>query len=121
MSSTPSDAIPGPTRSHWLLGGTLLILLLGLIYGRVWQYDFCNYDDDVYVYQNPAVTGGLSGTGLLWAFTQVHSANWHPLTWLSHMLDCTCYGLQPAGHHLTNVLCHTLNACLLLVLARKLT
>src|SRR6202030_858627 len=74
-----------------------------------------------YVYKNPQVFRGLTSEGIIWAFTQSHAANWHPLTWLSHMLDCQLYGLSPGGHHLTNVLLHSANAILLFLVLRQMT
>jgi len=102
---------------------TLICLLLGALTLALFLpsvgFNFVNYDDPDYVTQNPAVQGGLNGHSVAWAFTSSHADNWHPLTWMSHMLDCQFYGLKPAGHHLTNVLFHAANAILLfLVLAR---
>ncbi len=73
------------------------------VYMRTARYAFIGIDDGAYVSQNPMVNHGFSLRGILWAFTTLHSANWHPLTWLSHMLDCQMYGLNPGMHHLTNV------------------
>jgi Flp pilus assembly protein TadD len=94
--------------------------MIWLVFGRTVHHEFVNFDDDVYVYKNPNVTGGLSSKSVAWAFTQVHSSNWHPLTWLSHMLDCQLYQLNPAGHHLTNVLLHTATTILLFLVLRQL-
>ena len=66
-------------------------------------------------------TGGLTAEGIAWAFTTSHASNWHPLTWLSHMLDCQLYGLKPGGHHLTNVLLHAATAILLFLVLRRMT
>ncbi|EEF60463.1 tetratricopeptide repeat protein [Pedosphaera parvula] len=74
---------------------------------------FTTYDDPQYVTANDHVNSGLTLSNLLWAFTTGHAGNWHPLTWISHMLDVQLYGLQPVGHHLTNVLLHTANTLLL--------
>jgi multidrug efflux pump subunit AcrB len=82
---------------------------------------FINCDDQTYVYQEPKVTAGLSIQGMIWAFTHFHSENWHPLTTISHMLDCQIYGLNPGGHHFTNVVLHTLAAILLFLVLRKMT
>ena len=90
-------------------------------FSRTVRYEFVAYDDNVYVYANRHVKGGLTLEDIRWAFTQVHSSNWHPLTWLSHMLDWELYGPRPGGHHLTNVLLHAA-ACVVLFLAlRRLT
>ncbi len=82
---------------------------------------FVNYDDPTYVTENFHVLRGLSWDGIRWAFCTGYAANWHPLTWLSHMLDCQLYGLNPWGHHLTSVLLHAFNAALLFGLLQKLT
>jgi tetratricopeptide (TPR) repeat protein len=75
--------------------------------------DFVNYDDGIYVTENPSVRAGLTAEGVGWAFTTFHAGNWHPLTWLSLQLDAQIYGIQPWGFHLTNVLLHTANTVLL--------
>ncbi len=90
-------------------------------YWPVISHDFVNYDDPDYVADNPHVQAGLNWEGLKWAFLNPVSCNWHPLTVLSHMLDCQLFGLKPWGHHLTNVLLHTLNTLLVLVLLRQTT
>jgi tetratricopeptide (TPR) repeat protein len=82
---------------------------------------FVNYDDPLYVTENWHVRHGLNGVGLRWAFTAVTASNWHPLTWVSHMLDCQIYDLQPAGHHLTSLLLHIANSVLLFLLLNRLT
>jgi tetratricopeptide (TPR) repeat protein len=83
--------------------------------------DFVNYDDPDYVYENPQVLQGLTAQGFTWAWSSTHAANWHPLTWLSLMLDTTLYGGQPRGYHLTNLLLHLANVLLVYVLLRRLT
>src|SRR5271167_4751522 len=75
-----------------------------------------NYDDDVYVINNPHVQSGLSWNAVSWAVTSTQYSNWHPLTWISHSLDCQLYGLNPYGHHLTNMLLHALSVVLLFLL-----
>src|SRR3954466_3554573 len=85
------------------------------------RYDFVNYDDPDYVTSNSHVQAGLTKESVVWAFRTGHASNWHPLTWLSHMLDCELYGLNPAGHHFTNVLFHIANALLLFGVLRKMT
>ena len=98
-----------------------LAALIWFVFGQTLGFDFVNYDDNDYVLKNAEVNAGLTWRGLLWAFTQVHSANWHPLTWISHMLDCQLYGLHPAGHHLTNLLLHTATALSLFLVLRQMT
>lgn len=99
----------------------LLAVVIWGIFGQTLQHEFVDYDDDVYVYENRPVSDGLSLQGISWAFTQFHGSNWHPLTWLSHMLDCQLYGLDPGGHHLTNVLLHATVAILLFLVLRGMT
>ncbi len=82
---------------------------------------FIEYHDQDYVTVNPEVLRGLSWEGVAWSFQTAHAANWHPVTWLSHMLDVQLFGLNPAGHHLTSVLCHIANAMLLFLLLRRTT
>jgi len=91
-----------------LLLAFLLASAVVLAYAGVRTHGFVNFDDGEYVYENPPVTRGLTLEGVRWAFTAVHSANWHPLTWLSHMLDCHLFGLDAGWHHVTNVVLHAL-------------
>jgi tetratricopeptide (TPR) repeat protein len=102
----------------------ICVLLAGVVwiaFGQTLRHDFVNYDDNDYVYENPRIIPGLSVSGIKWAFTHVHAANWHPLTTISHMLDVQLYGLQPWGHHLTNVILQATAAILLFLALRKLT
>jgi tetratricopeptide (TPR) repeat protein len=85
------------------------------------DHDFVNYDDPSYVYENSMVSRGLTLEGVKWAFTSGHARNWHPLTTLSHMLDCQLFGMRAGGHHFVNVLLHTMAVVLLLLVLRKLT
>ena len=82
---------------------------------------FINFDDPVYVTENPNVRGGLSAAGIRWAFGTFHGGNWHPLTWVSHLLDVSLFGLDPRGHHATSVLLYGLTAALLFVALRRLS
>jgi Tfp pilus assembly protein PilF len=84
-------------------------------------HDFVNFDDHVYVYENPLVVRGLSAETVIGAFTHTHARNWHPLTTLSHMLDCQLYGLNAGGHHLTNVILHTISVLLLFLVLKQMT
>jgi len=105
-----------------LLVPILLVLAVLAAYGQTLGFDFVNFDDPDYVSENPVVARGLSGEGLRWAFTTHHAQNWHPLTWLSLMLDAQLFGVKSArGFHLTNLLLHALNALLLFWLLRALT
>jgi tetratricopeptide (TPR) repeat protein len=104
---------------------TIICLLLAVItlalYWPATHFDFVNYDDPDYVTNNPQVQHGIRGSSIAWAFTTDHASNWHPLTWISHMADCTIYGLNPRGHHLTNLLFHAINVVLLFLLLWQLT
>jgi protein O-mannosyl-transferase len=99
----------------------LLALTTLLVCLPVTRSSFVNYDDDDYVTSNPIVQNGLTLAGIKWAFVTGHASNWHPLTWLSHMTDCTLFGLNPAAHHFVNALFHAVNAALLFVLLLRLT
>lgn len=100
------------------------LFLVAITLAAFWQVlgcDFVNYDDDEYVTNNLYVQKGLTLGSVVWAFTKYHSANWHPLTWLSHMLDCRIWGLNPMGHHLTSLILHILNSLLLLFVLTLMT
>jgi protein O-mannosyl-transferase len=99
----------------------LLALATLLVYLPVVHDGFVNFDDQEYVTENHPVLAGLTWDSLRWAFTSFHAANWHPLTWLSHMLDCELFGPNPGAHHFVNVLFHAANAALLFVLLLRLT
>jgi hypothetical protein len=99
-----------------------LLLAVALVFGQTVRHEFVNIDDPVYVYENTQVACGLTAQGIAWAFTTGHAGNWHPLTWLSHILDCQLYGLKwPGGHHLTNVLLHAATATLLFLALWQMT
>jgi len=112
---------PNPSKLQVTTVGLILAVVTVLVYLPVRHFTFLNWDDLSYVSTNDYVRGGITWEGIVWSFTHSHSANWFPLTWMSHMLDCQIYGLNPAGHHLTNVLFHAANTVLLLLLLRKLT
>lgn len=92
-----------------------------LLYGQVFSFEFLNLDDNGYIYENPFVAQGLNWASIKWAFTAFYYANWHPLTWLSHQLDVSIFGLKAGGHHIVNVLFHTVNSILLFMLLKRLT
>ena len=92
-----------------------------VVYFPVRHFWFVNYDDDVYVTANAHVQSGLTLRGLVWAFTTNHAANWHPLTWLSHMLDWQMWGGRAGAHHLVNVLLHVANTLLLFGVLTRMT
>lgn len=98
-----------------------LAMLVWVVFARTITYPFINLDDPAYVLKNPHVTGGFTKDAVLWAFTHFHATNWHPVTWLSHMLDCQLYGLNPRGHHLSNVMLHMTTAILLFLVVLQMT
>ena len=109
------------SRSALLMICVCLVGLTWIVFGQTLRHDFINYDDNTYVYDNANITGGLTGPAILWAFTRSHAGNWHPVTSLSHMLDCQVYGLNAGGHHFTNVLLHTLAVVLLFLFLQQTT
>lgn len=114
---------PNKRQQSRLVSGICLVLALGtfLLYWPVAHHPFVTLDDNLYVTENPQVQAGLTGAGFQWAFTNTSASNWHPLTWISHMLDCQWFGLNPAGHHLTNVFFHIANTLLLFFWLKGLT
>ena len=121
---SPEAGSPSTTaKKGWPVAGICAVLaaMTLAVFGQTLRHDFVNFDDDVYVYANPMVARGLSSEGIVWAFTRVHASNWHPLTWISHMLDCQIYGLHPGGHHLTSVLIHIATVIALFLVLRQMT
>lgn len=110
-------------RGRWPVVGVcvFLIALAWIVFGQSLRFEFINFDDGDYVVKNPIVARGLTPAGILWAFTHLHAGNWHPVTWISHMLDAQLYGLRPGGHHLSNVLIHAATAILLFLVLRQMT
>ena len=98
-----------------------LIISTLVVFWQVQEFDFINFDDPSYVTENRHVKNGLTSPGFVWAFTQFHSGNWHPVTWMSHMLDVQLFGLDPGWHHLVNVLFHIVNTLLLFYVLRNMT
>src|SRR4051812_31242388 len=82
---------------------------------------FVNVDDPQYILQNTHVNSGLSWTGVAWAFQTGYAMNWHPVTWISHMADCSLFGLTPGPHHLVSLILHIANSLLVFLLLLKLT
>jgi 4-amino-4-deoxy-L-arabinose transferase-like glycosyltransferase len=99
----------------------LLVLITLTVYWNVQNHDFVNVDDDLYITDNQEVREGLTKEGLIWAFSINEIDYWRPLTWLSHMLDCQLYGLNPQGHHFNNLLLHAANVILLFLTLRYMT
>jgi Flp pilus assembly protein TadD len=91
------------------------------VYGQATGFEFLIHDDHKYVTNNPNIRGGMSLESLRWALTAIRASNWHPLTWISHMIDWELYGADPAGHHATNILLHAVNAILIFVLFKVMT
>jgi protein O-mannosyl-transferase len=108
-------------QKRTLVVALLLVVFTLALYNQANHFSFINYDDNHYVSDNPHVRAGISWPTLRWAFTTFYYANWHPLTWISHALDCQLYRLNPAGHHFTSILIHTLNAVLLFLLLARST
>ena len=98
----------------------LAVLTWG-VFGQTLRYDFVNYDDPRYVYQNTRITSGINLANVAWAFTHIHSENWHPLTTITHMFDCQLYGLKAGWHHFTNVLLHAVAVVLLFIALQHMT
>jgi protein O-mannosyl-transferase len=119
-----SSPLAGQSNPRWLsiMICLLLALAVGIVFGRTLRYEFINYDDDLYVYENPAVTRGLDLDEIFGLFTHGNGPDeWYPVTGLSHMLDWQFYGANAGGHHLTNVLLHAATAILLFLLLQKMT
>jgi tetratricopeptide (TPR) repeat protein len=119
MTAAPPTPGTSAGAKGWL-AALLLAAATFLVYAPVTELGFVDYDDGSYVTKNADVNAGLTAAGVRWAFLSTHSSNWHPLTWLSHMLDCELFGLEdPGGHHAVSAGLHALNAalCLLALLA----
>ncbi|HTY88068.1 MAG TPA: tetratricopeptide repeat protein [Candidatus Acidoferrum sp.] len=112
----------GPGDYRTVLGVCLFLLgAVWLVFGQTLGHGFVNYDDEGYVYGKTQVIHGLNLKGIEWAFTHSVMGNWHPLTVMSHMLDCQFYGVQAGGHHLTSLLLHAATAILLFLVLREMT
>jgi Flp pilus assembly protein TadD len=123
MDEPGPDAVraSGSPRARTAWTALALLALVAVVYAPVRGHSFVSWDDPTYVFLNPRVTGGPTWENVRWAFTTGHAGNWHPLTWLSHMLDVALFGPDAGGHHLTNVVLHAANAVLLFDLLRRLT
>jgi len=119
VSSRTATPTVRPALCSWAVGGVLFAGTV-LLFSRALDYGFSNYDDPHYITANPQVQAGFTWPGIVWAFTG-KTDYWHPLTWLSHMLDWQLHGSAAAGHHLTSVLWHAANAVLAFVVLRRLT
>src|SRR5262245_12743614 len=96
-------------RRQLILAVFGLVVLTLVVYAGVWSFEFVQFDDPTYVVHNPNLTEGLTWTSVVWAFTTGYAVNWHPLTWLSHLVDIQLFGLQPGPAHLVNLLFHIAN------------
>jgi Tfp pilus assembly protein PilF len=114
------DDTPQATQEPWFIC-LLLAAAVAAVFWRALDCGFVNYDDPGYVSSNPHVQSGFTLDGVVWAFTSGDESNWHPVTWLSHMLDAQVFGMHPGGHHFTNLLLHTANVILLFLLLRRMT
>jgi tetratricopeptide (TPR) repeat protein len=99
----------------------VLALTTIAVFWQVSTYDFVNYDDPAYVYENTNIQAGITFKAIKWAFTTGYIGNWHPLTWLSYMVDWQLFGSKPAGYHLTNLIFHIANTLLLLNVLKQMT
>ena len=111
---------------RWIVAGLIAMTVVAFC-GDPWRLggallnDFTVFDDNLYVYENPHVRTGVSWSNISWAFRESHAYNWHPLTWISLMVDCQIYGINAWGFHLTNVLLHLVNVMLVFLLFRRTT
>ena len=104
-----------------LIVSLFLTLATLAVYWQVKHHHFVDFDDDLYITENRHVQAGLTPESVVWAFTTTDVGFWYPLTWMSHMLDCQLYGLNPAGHHFTSLLLHVANALLLFLVLQRMT
>jgi protein O-mannosyl-transferase len=109
----------GSKKQWWI--SLLLFAGTAILYWPVTGHAFIGFDDNQYLVQNWHVRSGVTWPAIAWAFRSGYASNWHPLTWISHMLDCQFYGLNPAGHHLTSLIVHSINSALLFILLRQMT
>ncbi|HEY1786091.1 MAG TPA: tetratricopeptide repeat protein [Pirellulales bacterium] len=115
-------AVAGWARAYWVWAVCgFLLLAVGLVFGQTVGHAFLGFDDNGYVFENPHVAPGLTRAGLWWALTDGPLGEWCPLTVVSHMLDCQLYGLDPAGHYLTNILLHAASSVLLFLVLLRMT
>jgi Flp pilus assembly protein TadD len=121
MPTIPAQVSVRDDRKIAVAVCVFLTMLIWIVFGQTLRHGFVNFDDDRYVYENPHITAGLKMDGLKWFLTHSHASLWHPLTTLSHMADCQIYGLNPAGHHFSNVLLHNFASILLFLVLRAMT
>ena len=121
MSASPLGQFVGSLRQKPMPLGALLVFATLLLYCRVAHYEFLDFDDSQYVTKNVHVRTGWNLGNVVWASTSFYAANWHPLTWLSHMADCQLFGLNSGSHHLVNVALHAANVLLVFLLLQRAT
>ena len=119
LSTRPASIPPWTRREPLLI--VLILTITFLSFSPALQCGFVNFDDNEYVFANVKLRAGLTRDGFRWAWTTTHAANWHPLTWLSLMVDTQFLGTEPWGYHLTNILLHAANAVLVFLLFRGMT
>src|SRR5436190_2371407 len=119
-SSKISSERPGERgATAWI---SLLLAAVTLVcYWSIFHAQFINYDDNEYVTNNGVVRSGLTWRSIVWAFTSNHASNWHPVTWLSHMLDISLFGMSPVGPHAVNLALHIANTLLCFWLLKRMT
>lgn len=110
-----------PKKKNIFLVFLALAVGVLLVFGQMYHHEFISFDDHDYIVENSHVNTGLRCDNIVWAFSKIHAFNWHPVTWMSHMLDCELYGLKAGGHHFTSILFHLANAFLLLVVFKLMT
>jgi tetratricopeptide (TPR) repeat protein len=124
-TSAPSEAVIGESRPWYRDPSFLAIALLTVvgvvIYAQTIRFDFVNLDDNVYITENPIVHTGLNWNTFVWAFTSAYGANWHPITWLSHLIDVDLFGLDAGGHHVESFVFHIVDSIILYFLIRLMT
>jgi protein O-mannosyl-transferase len=120
-ASPAAATAEGPRRELRVAVGAALVLAVLAVYAPVSGFDYVRFDDYGYVVNNPMVARGLSLEGIGWALTSSHASNWHPLTWISLMLDVSLFGVRPGPSHVVNIVLHAANALLLLLVLERLT
>lgn len=119
--TAPLLSVGEGTHRHTAIFCLLLVAVTLAFYNPIVRNRFVDFDDSAYILKNPHVQQGLTWSTIKWSFTTFQEGNWHPLTWLSHALDCQIFHLNPAGHHYTNLLLHTASAVLLFLLLQRAT
>ncbi|MEJ2730330.1 MAG: hypothetical protein P8185_17810 [Deltaproteobacteria bacterium] len=104
-----------------LLVCLFLMLMTYFAYQQVGDHEFVTFDDGLYVTENVRVKSGINLENIAWSFTTTHASNWHPLTWMSHMLDVSLFGMHPGSHHLVSLFFHLVNSLLLFFVFRRMT